>query len=331
MVEYEGAVNDVMTGDLVGAYRTMALIRTFESTALQLRSEDRIHGVIHPYIGQEAIAVGVTSALVPTDRIVSNHRGHGHLLARGADPRRMMAELFGRVDGYCKGMGGSMHIADFDLGIIGANGIVGAGLPLAVGSALTSKLAEEGSVVTACFFGDGATGEGTFHEALNLSALNRLPIVWVCENNQYAAETPVERSLPTGSAADYAAGYGIWADRADGTDVGAVGAIARRAVDRVRAGEGPAFLELSSYRFGVHAQRRAPVAERRSAEERERWQRLDPLVLLEGRLVDEGRVDASGLAAIRAEVEVEIDEAVSFAEASPYPVASLATLDRRSS
>src|SRR5258708_35191114 len=168
-------------------YRQMLLIRHFEELALKLRFEDRIHGVVHPYSGQEAIAVGVCSNLRTTDRIVSNHRGHGHCIAKGADIKRMMAELFGRRDGYCKGKGGSMHIADFDIGMRGANGIVGAGLPIAAGAGLAAQ--PEGSdAVAVGFFGDGATGEGAFHEALNVSALWKLPIVWVCENNQYAAE-----------------------------------------------------------------------------------------------------------------------------------------------
>lgn len=315
--------------DVVDLYRSMALIRSFESRALQLRAEDRIHGVIHPYIGQEAIAAGVTVALRESDRIVSNHRGHGHLLAKGADPNRMMAELFGRVDGYCRGMGGSMHIADFDLGVIGANGIVGAGLPLAVGSALTSVMTESSSVVTVCYFGDGATSEGTFHESLNLSALHHLPIVWVCENNQYAAETPVERTLPTGTATSYAAGYGIWSATADGTDVEAVSDVAKEAVDRVRSGEGPVFLEFLAYRFGVHAQRRAPVAERRPEEERRKWQEQDPLVVVAERLLSAGVLSEAENAALLNEAEQIIDEAVQFAENSPFPSADLETLGVR--
>jgi TPP-dependent pyruvate/acetoin dehydrogenase alpha subunit len=291
-----------------------------------LRRADRIHGVIHPYVGQEAIATGVSAALSPRDRLVSNHRGHGHLLARGADPGRMMAELFGRVDGYCRGMGGSMHIADFDLGIIGANGIVGAGLPLAVGSALTSRLRERDEVVTACFFGDGATGEGTFHEAMNLSAIDRLPVLWVCENNQYAAETPLERTLPTGKAISYAAGYGMWAEEVDGTDVAAVAAAAADAVERIRHGNGPAFLEVTAYRFGVHAQRLAPVAERRPEREREMWRSRDPIASFASRLVADGLATPSEVDERLAGAERIIDDAVAFAVASPYPSATLETV-----
>src|SRR5215210_2177220 len=167
-------------------YRQMVMIRRFEELALKLRLDDRIHGVVHPYIGQEAIATGVCANLRPTDRIVSNHRGHGHCIAKGANIGRMMAELFGRRDGYCKGKGGSMHIADFDVGMLGANGIVGAGLAAQL---------EGGDGVAVGFFGDGATGEGPFHESLNIASLWKLPVVWVCENNQYAVDTPVESAL----------------------------------------------------------------------------------------------------------------------------------------
>src|SRR5438067_4322561 len=201
--------------------RQMVLIRRFDELALELRLAGRIHGVVHPYIGQEAIAVGVCANLRPTDRITSTHRGHGHCIAKGADIRRMMAELFGRRDGYCKGKGGSMHIADFEVGMLGANGIVGAGLPIAAGAAVAAQL-EGSDAVAVGFFGDGATGEGPFHESLNISALMKLPVVWVCENNQYAAETPVESGLAARNVADLAAGYGMPGELVDGHDVLAV-------------------------------------------------------------------------------------------------------------
>src|ERR687887_2188353 len=174
-------------GQLIEMLRKMVLIRRFDELALELRLAGRIFGVVHPYIGQEAIAVGVCANLRPTDRITSTHRGHGHCIAKGADPRRMMAELFGRRDGYCKGKGGSMHIADFDIGMLGANGIVGAGMPIAAGAALAGQFDGNGKGA-GCFFGDGATGEGPFHESLNISALMKLPVVWVCENNRYAGD-----------------------------------------------------------------------------------------------------------------------------------------------
>src|ERR687886_1004480 len=191
--------------ECIQMYRQMVLIRHFEELALKLRQEGLIHGVVHPYSGQEAVAVGVCANLRPSDRIVSNHRGHGHCIAKGADIKRMMAELFGRRDGYCKGKGGSMHIADFDVGMLGANGIVGAGFPIAAGAALAAQLAGTDDVA-ACFFGDGATGAGAFHESFNISAVWKLPVVWVCENNQYAVDTPIEAALARTDVATLAQG-----------------------------------------------------------------------------------------------------------------------------
>src|ERR1700736_5248217 len=214
-------------------YRQMVLIRHFEELALKLRLDDRIHGVVHPYSGQEAIAVGVCANLRTTDRIVSNHRGHGHCIAKGADIKRMMAELFGRRTGYCKGKGGSMHIADFDVGMLGANGIVGAGLPITAGAGVAAQL-EGSDAVAVGFFGDGATGEGPFHEALNIASLLKLPVVWVCENNQYAADTPVGAGLAAPNVADLAAGYAMPGYVVDGNDVLAVYAATHEAVQRAR-------------------------------------------------------------------------------------------------
>src|SRR5258706_2191501 len=181
----------VSTTELAGMLRTMIMIREFDLLAIELRKARRIHGALHPYVGEEAVAVGVCSALRPSDRITSTHRGHGHCIAKGADINRMMAELFGRVDGYCKGKGGSMHIADFAIGMLGANGIVGAGLPIACGAALAAQLEGAGQVAV-CFFGDGATGEGEFHECLNIASLWKLPVVFVCENNQYGAGNAID-------------------------------------------------------------------------------------------------------------------------------------------
>src|SRR5919198_878308 len=191
---------------LLAMFRQMVLIRRFDELAMELRLAGRIYGVVHPYIGQEAIAVGICANLQPSDRLTSTHRGHGHCIAKGADIKRMMAELFGRRDGYCKGKGGSMHIADFDVGMLGANGIVGAGLPITAGAGLAAQL-EGGDNVAVGFFGDGATGEGPFHESLNIAALWKLPVVWICENNGYAVETPIETALAAEHVADLAAGY----------------------------------------------------------------------------------------------------------------------------
>src|ERR1041385_3159309 len=196
----------------------MIMIREFDERAIQLRLAGKIYGAVHPYVGQEAVAVGVCTPLAITDRVTSTHRGHGHCIAKGADIKRMMAELFGRVDGYCKGKGGSMHIADFDVGMLGANGIVGAGLPIAAGAAVAAQL-EGSDAVAVGFFGDGATGEGPFHESLNIASLLKLPVVWVCENNQFAAETPVDSGLAARHIADLAAGYNMPGYTIDGNVV----------------------------------------------------------------------------------------------------------------
>src|SRR5512139_2751293 len=206
------------TPDLVEMLRKMILIREFDELAIKLRSAGKIYGTVHPYIGQEAIAVGVCANLTHADRVVSNHRGHGHCIAKGADIKRMMAELFGRVDGYCKGKGGSMHIADFSIGMLGANGIVGGGLPIATGAALAAQLEGKGNVAV-CFFGDGAVAEGEFHEALNVSSVWALPIVFVCENNQYAANNAVRVQHRIPDVAVHANSYGLPGLTVDGNDV----------------------------------------------------------------------------------------------------------------
>src|SRR3954470_22266665 len=263
--ETQMSVSATMTSEAsrsVELYRQMLMIRRFEERALELRRDGRIYGVVHPYIGEEAIAVGVCANLRTSDRIVSNHRGHGHCIAKGADIKRMMAELFGRRDGYCKGKGGSMHIADFDVGMLGANGIVGAGLPITAGAGLAAQL-EGGDNVAVGFFGDGATGEGPFHESLNIAALWKLPVIWVCENNQYAVETPVAAGLAAKNVADLAAGYGFPGYTIDGNDVLAVYQAANEAVRRARAGEGPTLLECKTWRKHQHALRDVVTPDRR--------------------------------------------------------------------
>ena len=305
------------TDRLLELYRQMLLIRRFDELALELRLAGRIHGVVHPYIGEEAIAVGVCANLRPTDRITSTHRGHGHCIAKGADVRRMMAELFGRRDGYCKGKGGSMHIADFDVGMLGANGIVGAGFPIAAGAALAAQLGGTDDVA-ACFFGDGATGAGAFHESFNVSAIWKLPIIWVCENNGYAVETPITAGLARTDVATFAQSYGFPGVSVDGNDLLAVYEAARSAVERARAGQGPSLIECKTYRRSAHAVRDALPAEKRSAEERADWQARDPIAAVERILAERGLLETAG-PATRERVERELAEAVAFAEASPYP------------
>jgi pyruvate dehydrogenase E1 component alpha subunit len=299
-------------------YRQMVLIRHFEELAVKLRHAGLIHGVVHPYSGQEAIAVGVCANLRTTDRIVSNHRGHGHCVAKGADIKRMMAELFGRRDGYCKGKGGSMHIADFEVGMLGANGIVGAGLPIAAGAAVAAQL-EGSDAVAVGFFGDGATGEGPFHESLNISALLSLPVVWVCENNQYAAETPVATGLAARNVADLATGYGIPGRVVDGNDLLSVYAATREAVQRARSGAGPTLLECKTWRHHVHALREVPTPDRRPTELRARWEARDPIPAFEQYLQLHGLLSADQMADFGLSIDRDLEEAVAFAEASPYP------------
>jgi TPP-dependent pyruvate/acetoin dehydrogenase alpha subunit len=298
--------------------RKMFLIRRFDEEALRLRLAGRIRGTIHPYHGEEAIAVGVCAALEPNDRIVSNHRGHGHCIAKGADIGRMMAEILGRRDGFCGGKGGSMHIADFGVGILGANGIVAAGMPIAAGSALAAKLRDDGCV-TIGFFGDGATGEGAFHEALNISAVWGLPVVWVCENNQYAVDTNIRQAIHTTDIASFAAAYSMPGFVVDGNDVLAVEAAARPLVERARAGGGPALIECKTYRYGVHAQRGTPIPEWRSTEELAAWRERDPIPMFEAWLTSSGTATPAEIADVRAQVDADLARAVAYGEASPFP------------
>ncbi|MBV9329363.1 MAG: thiamine pyrophosphate-dependent dehydrogenase E1 component subunit alpha [Chloroflexi bacterium] len=304
--------------DCIQMYRQMVLIRHFEEVALKLRQAGSIHGVVHPYSGEEAIAVGVCANLRTTDRIVSNHRGHGHCIAKGADIKRMMAELFGRSDGYCRGKGGSMHIADFDVGMLGANGIVGAGLPIAAGAAVAAQL-DGSDAVAVGFFGDGATGEGPFHESLNISALFKLPVIWVCENNQFAGDTPVASGLAARNVADLAAGYGIRGEVVDGNDVLAVYSAAYAAVGRARSGGGPSLLECKTWRHHVHAVREVPPPDRRPAELKAEWEARDPIPAFEHYLRERGVLNADQMADFQLSVDHSLEEAVAFAEASPYP------------
>ena len=314
----ESTVAGLEPARLVHLFRQMVLIRRFDELALELRLAGRIHGVVHPYIGEEGIAVGVCANLRPTDRITSTHRGHGHCIAKGADIKRMMAELFGRRDGYCKGKGGSMHIADFDVGMLGANGIVGAGFPIAAGAALAAQLAGTDDVA-ACFFGDGATGAGAFHESFNISAVWKLPVVWVCENNGYAVDTPIEAGLARIEVAAFAQSYRFPGVTVDGNDVLAVAEATRLAVARARAGEGPSLVEARTFRRSAHAVRDAMPPEKRAADERSAWDVRDPIAAFERVLAERGLLDAAGATAIRERVERDLAEAVAFAEASPYP------------
>jgi TPP-dependent pyruvate/acetoin dehydrogenase alpha subunit len=306
------------TPQLARMLRTMILIREFDERAIALRVAGKIYGAVHPYVGQEAVAVGVCASLTVRDRVTSNHRGHGHCIAKGADIRRMMAELFGRVDGYCKGKGGSMHIADFAVGMLGANGIVGGGLPIACGAALAAQLEGQGDV-TVCFFGDGAAAEGEFHEALNIASVWKLPIVFVCENNQYAANNAVAVQHPRVDIAAHAAAYAMPGVIVDGNDVFEVEVATREAVAHARGGGGPTLLECKTYRWHFHAMRAAPPPETRPADEIDAWKARDPIARLERHVLDRGLLSADEIGAIRERVSADLAAAVAFAEQSPFP------------
>jgi pyruvate dehydrogenase E1 component alpha subunit len=293
-------------------YRTMRTIRRFEERVVDLVNANEIAGVTHEYVGQEAVATGVCAALRPDDVITSTHRGHGHVIAKGADVRRMMAELLGRVDGLNSGRGGSMHIADLGIGIYGANGIVAAGAPIAAGAAWTARQAGSGGVA-ATFFGDGGANQGVLHETMNLAALWRLPMLFVCENNGYAVTLSQERST-AGSLVERAGAYGMAAEAVDGMDVELVLEAARGAVERARAGEGPTFVECRTYRFvGHHTAERTMKLGYRTEEEIARWRERDPL------LVTGGTLDPAVRDRIDVEVEGLLDEAVAFARGSARP------------
>jgi TPP-dependent pyruvate/acetoin dehydrogenase alpha subunit len=306
--------------ELVDMLGKMVMIREFDQLAIELRKQRRIYGALHPYVGEEAVAVGACSALRTTDRITSTHRGHGHCIAKGADINRMMAELFGRVDGYCKGKGGSMHIADFAIGMLGANGIVAGGMPIACGAALAAQLEDAGGVA-ACFFGDGATGEGEFHETLNIASLWKLPLIFVCENNQYGAGNAVESVRVVPDISRHAQAYGMPGVSLDGNDVLAVRAATDEAVERARGGGGPTLLHCHTFRWLFHAMRDVPPPETRPADLLAEWRgrARDPIARLEDHLVGHRIATEAEVRAIRDRVQRDLQAAVDFAEASPYP------------
>jgi pyruvate dehydrogenase E1 component alpha subunit len=302
--------------DYVALYRRMVLIRAFETRVHQLLSTGAIHGTSHLCAGQEAVAVGACAALSPDDLVVSNHRGHGHFLAKGGDPRRIMAELWGKVDGYSRGRGGSQHIACRKIGFLGSNGITGGGIPVATGAALAVRMRGLDSAVL-CFFGDGAANQGTFHESLNMASLWELPVVYLCENNLYAMSTPLSESTSVTDIAHRAAGYGVPGRVVDGNDLLAVMDTVAGEVRRIRSGGGPALVECKTYR--IHGHSRSDPCNYRPAEEEARWAERDPIPLFEQVLRDRGLMDESGATAIGKEQEAAVDDAVAFAEESALP------------
>ena len=302
-------------------YRRMLLIRQFELRAINERKSGLIPGFIHVCIGQEATAVGACAVLNPDDVITSTHRGHGHLIAKGGDPKYMMAELAARSDGYCGGKGGSLHMTDFDLGILGANGIVAGGIPVAVGAALAFQMRGEERVALA-FFGDGAVNEGAFHEAANLAGLWKLPVIFFCENNLYGEGTPQHKQAPVPDLSIRAASYGFPGLIVDGNDVLAVYEATSQAAARARAGDGPTFVEGKTYRHRGHYEGDPMVY--RTREELEFWKQRDPLTRLRYQLLSDGLAGETDLDAIAAAIKQEMDEAVAFAIASPAPAPNTA-------
>jgi acetoin:2,6-dichlorophenolindophenol oxidoreductase subunit alpha len=304
--------------ELIEMLRRMLRIRRFEERLALLFKRGRLPGFVHLYIGQEASAVGVCAALREDDRITSTHRGHGHLIAKGADVGRMMAELLGREDGYCRGKGGSMHIVDFSLGIMGTNGIVGGGIPIAVGSAWGDKQLGRDSVSVA-FFGDGASNQGVFLEGMNLAAIWKLPVLFVCENNGYTEWTPTSR-LTAGSISERGRPLGIPGESVDGNDVLAVHAAVAAAVARARAGEGPSVIESVTYRWHGHNEGEEAFSGRyRPDDEIASWKARDPIAGMRATLEARGVLDADGADAIDREETDRVEAALAFAEASPVP------------
>jgi pyruvate dehydrogenase E1 component alpha subunit len=301
--------------------RDMIRIRRFEEKCAELYGQGKIRGFLHLYIGEEAVAVGALQALRPEDAVVATYREHGHALVRGVPAKAVMAEMYGKATGCSRGRGGSMHLFDAATRFYGGNAIVGGGLPLAVGAALADRLRGERRV-TACFFGDGAVAEGEFHESMNLAALWRLPVLFLCENNLYAMGTAIERHQAQLDLVLKARGYAVPGESVDGMDVLAVEAAARRAADYVRSGEGPFFLEARTYRFRAHSAYDPELY--RPKEEVERWKQRDPIPALQQVMREAGLLRPGDLDSIEAAAAKEIEEAVAFAEASPWePVEDL--------
>ena len=297
-------------------YETMARIRAFETKAMELFAEKYIRGSVHPYIGMEAIAAGVCSVLEDTDFITSTHRGHGHCIAKGLELRPMMAEITGRAAGYCKGKGGSMHITDMRHGMLGADAIVAGSLALATGAAYSLRLQGKDSVAVA-FFGDGAANQGIFHEAANLASVLSAPVVFVCENNQWAISMPISDAINVDDVAVRAAGYGFPGEVVDGNDVLAVRDVAARAVDRARRGDGPTLIEAKSYRITPHSA--ATPNDSRSADELSLWRDKDPIVQFGRQLVENGHASEGRLTELENAARRAVDDAAAYALECPYP------------
>lgn len=301
---------------LTDMYRTMVRIRHFEERVAREFAEGNIPGSVHSYIGEEAVATGAIAHLRLDDYIMSTHRGHGHLIAKGGQTDRMMAELFAKKTGYCQGKGGSMHIANIDIGMLGAAGIVGSGIPIATGAALSAQMRGTDQV-TICFFGDGAANIGRFHEGINLGAVWCLPVIYICENNLWAVSVPTSCSLAIPNIADRAVGYGIPGVVVDGMDVIAVYEAAGEAVARAREGKGPTLIEAKTYRFRGHFE--GDAGSYRPKEEIEEWSKRDPLKIFKEKLLEMKVLTEKQADKIDQETLAEMDQAVKFAQESPFP------------
>lgn len=297
----------------------MYKIRFFEERAKKLYKTGMLSGnflgALHSYIGEEAIAVGACSCLKKEDYLLSTHRGHGHFIAKGGDLKRMLAELQGKETGYCKGRGGSMHLFSPEISFMGGNGVMGAGIPIAIGTAFSAQY-RESNQVTVCFFGDGSSTQGTFHESLNMAALWKLPVVFICENNLYAVTTPAAESISIPNVGDRACAYGIPGKVIDGNDVLLVHHTVLESVERARSGEGPSLIECKTYRWDPHC---FVIAETRAKEEIEEWKKKDPIPRFEKKLLDEKIITDDDIKKMKSEVIKEIDSAEDFAKNSPAP------------
>ena len=312
---------------LVNFYETMYRMRRFEEEIFEFYKKGMMAGLAHLYMGEEAVATGICAALKEDDYIGSTHRGHGHLVARGADIKKMMAEILGKETGYSKGKGGSMHIMALDKGILGANGIVGAGIPIATGAAYSAKYRGTNQVAIS-FFGDGASNEGTFHESLNMASAWKLPVIYVIENNLYGISVDTRDVTNVTDLADRAHGYGIPGVVVDGMDVVAVYEVAKEAVARARRGEGPTLLECKTYRWqGHHVGDPANYRSRKNPNEKAEWMKRDPVVILKEKIIKDEIASEAEIIKIENKIEKEIQEAVKFAAESPYPDVSEAFTD----
>lgn len=299
----------------------MLEIRLFEEKIVDQYARGNVPGLAHLYIGEEAVAVGACACLEKSDLITSTHRGHGHCIAKGAELKPMMAELFGKKDGYCKGKGGSMHIASIDVGMLGAMGIVGSGGPIAVGAAIAAQRRKSGQVVV-CFFGDGAANTGAFHESANFAALHKLPVVFICENNLYGISVSMERHTALKNIADRAQGYAMPGVSIDGNDVLKVYRVVEKAVKSARAGEGPTLIECKTYRSRGHFEGDPNLGTRyRTQEEMEKWKSKCPIKKFKDKILEKKLLDIKEIGELEREIKQRVEEAIVYADSSVYPEA----------